>query len=489
MSAFSTSIRGPSMEDLFKPFRSALAGQNVPTPPAAPTGSQIVEWRKSMFGGYPVVRDGGMSIQSQQSQQDAALAPQRAFNALLTGAMDASQSDAARLQGASDEQYDRLGAAAGDFKNYLGGVEGKINAGANAAVGTLDAAGNRILGMGDQAVNDFNGRTSGILPDLDKRLEGVGANAQGAIDTAREYGGKAITAASAAVAGFDSGFHQQIADSTAAIERRAVNDQKQWQAMAASGEYSHAEIDAARRKSEFDTTQQVGSVKAQLGMQYETTRASLGMALSGVMQKSGEDIVQAQEFAASTGEASAALRANVGVAISGQGLEAERLRQGYAQMFTGLASQTASVQSASAIAAVQAMMNGNQAYYQMLRENPRSVVSMLAGFMQVAQLATSPGGPAFINRGGGGTSFGGNNGGSTVSAGLRGNIGIGGRSPVGAGGNFLNGERGPMNGGVDGGSWNEPDVGQYSSGRNGQPQYQQPDFAGSNSNDYSGSFA
>lgn len=487
MSTLGSSIAGNNLNDLFKGFRSALAGQNAPSAPAAPSGPapmKIVEWRKSMFGGYPVYGP-DMSAQSQQAQQTAELSPQRTFNQLISGAMDAAVSDTGRLQGAADEQYGKVGAAAADYKSFLGGVEGKIQAGTDAAVGTLQGAGNRLLGMGEDVVSGFNARANDILPTLDKQLAGVGAQAQDAIGTAREFGGKSIAAATAAVSGFDSGFHAQIADSTASIERRALNDQKQWEAMSASGQYSHAEIAAARRKNEFDTTQQVGSVKAQLGMQYETTRASLGMALAGVTQKAGEDIVQAQEFAASTGEASAALRANVATALTGQGLEAERLKQGYAQMFTGLASQTASIQSASSLAAVQAMMSGNQTYFQMIKENPRSVVSMLAGFMQIAQLATSPGGPAAVNQGGGGGSFGpgrgnwgGDNNGQNMGSRFTGG---GGPNPIGAG-NYLNG-------GSDVNRFNNG--GRYPTSDISSDSYMQPDanFAGSNSNSYTGSLA
>jgi hypothetical protein len=436
-------IAGNNLDDLFKPFRARLAGQAAPAPsvPTGPAPTKIVEWRKGLFGGYPVYGP-DMSASSQQAQQSAELNQQGNFNSLISGAMDAATSDTTRLQGAADEQYNKLSGAAADYKGFLNGIEGKIQAGADAATGTLKSAGDRLLGMGEDVVSNFNRRADGTLTDLDSRLGKVGQYADDAIATAKDYGGRAIAAASGAVAGFDSGFHAQIADSTATIERRALNDQKQWEAMAASGQYSHSEIDAARRKSQFDTTQQVGSVKAQLGMQYETTRASLGMALAGVTQKAGEDIVQAQEFAASTGQASAALRANVSTALTGQGLEAERLKQGYAQMFTGLASQTASIQSAASLAAVQAMMSGNQTYYEMVKGNPRSVVSMLAGFMQIAQLATSPGGPAAFSSGGGGGfsgggfSGGGNGGGGrNMGSSLRGDNGP---SPIGAGGNSLN---------------------------------------------------
>lgn len=414
MSMLPNQQRGRSIDDVFSTVRNQMATtqrlQQSPTP-AGPMGFRTVGHIKGLFGGIPVRQYGSLNpqleVERQAQEQAIAQGPRNLSQSLFSSMLDAAQQDTQNLQTAADEQYARLNDAVSGYRSFLGSVDGRIRAGEQAGVGALRDAAGQVLGLRDQIGSSFDQRTRGILPQLDQDISRVRGAGEDAVRFAQEYGERAVGAANMAVQGFDSGYHAQISNAAAMLERRALNDTKEFEAMAASGQYSPAQIAAARRERQFDMDQQIGAVKADLGMRYESTRAQLGMQLSQVIQQSGDTVVRAALEQGNLESAVAGLRSQVATALSGQGLEADGIRSQLTQVFAGLREQEAALRSSSALAAVNALTTGNTALYEMISGNPRSVVSMLAGLAQIASIATAPGGPAFVNQGGGGGGGGG----------------------------------------------------------------------------------
>lgn len=404
-----------SLNQLYQPFTQAIAGvtnaqtqqQNQPPPSWYQSG-----WGSSPQGGYPINTWGVPPSARQGAQGASAPTPQQTQAGIVGSLIGAQQNDILNLQGAADAQTARAQGQANQFGTFVGAIPGMIGQGTQMAAGALSQAGSSILDAAGHVVSDFDKRTGSILPSLDAGLSRVNALGKQAIDAATQWGGKAVGAAEAALAGFDSGFHAQIANATAAVERNAMNQNQEWEKALASGTMSPGAVHGMRREALFDMNQQMGSVKAQLGAEYEKTRASLGMAVAGITQGVGQDIAKTTLTAGEMEQASTTLRSNVATALSGQGIESQRLLQGYQQLFAGVKQQESNLYSASSMAAVNALMSGNTALFSMIKESPQSVVSQFAGLMQIAQLMTAPGGMASVPVQGGSLAGGGGQGGN-----------------------------------------------------------------------------
>lgn len=389
-----------SLNQLYQPFTQAISGvqqgflnqQNQPAPSWNKT-----DWRSSPMGGYPVYTWG---VPGGATRNSGPPDPRQTQAGIMGSLVGAQQSDVLNLQGAADEQTGRERGAVDRFGNFLGQVPGMIGQGTQMAAGALAQAAGSAAGLGSQVMGDFDRRAGNILPSLDAGLEKVNTLGQQAIDAAKQWGGAAVAAAENALSGFNSGFHAQVANATAAIERNAMNQNAEWEKALASGTMSPGAVHGMRREALFDMNQQMGQVKAQLGMSYETTKAQLGMAVAGITQQTGEDIAKTTLAAGEMTQASESLRSQVATALSGQGLEAQKILQGYQSLFAGIKQQEANLYSASSMAAVNALMSGNTSLFSMIKESPQNVVSQFAGLMQIAQLMTAPGGMAAVPTGG-----------------------------------------------------------------------------------------
>lgn len=402
-----------SLNQLYQPFTQAISGvqqgfqaqQNQPAPSWYKS-----DWRSSPMGGYPVYTWGVPPNQQRPGQSSGPPDPRQTQAGIVGSLVEAQQNDVMNLDAASREQTARERGASDRFGNFLGAVPGMIGQGTQMAAGALGQAAGQAYGAGQRLLGDFDRRAGNILPSLDSSLDQVNQFGREAIDAAKQWGAKAMTAAENALGGFNSGFHTQIANVTASIERNAMNQNAEWEKALASQTMSPGAVHGMRREALFDMNQQMGQAKAQLGMEFEKTRASLGMAAAQIAQGVGQDIAKTTLAAGEMTQASAQLRSQVATALSGQGLEAERLVQGYQQLFAGIKQQEANLYSASSMAAVNALMSGNTALFQIIKESPFNPVSQFAGLMQIAQLVTAPGGMASVPVQGGSLAGGGGGG-------------------------------------------------------------------------------
>lgn len=330
------------------------------------------------------------------------------------------QSDITNQQLAASEQHNRLNQQIGQFSSFLQGIPGQVQGATQAGVGALSPLVGQLNNLGDEAVANQGRYSAAITGDLqgargalgdavsvaDQSAAAASGYAAAGIDTAREYGNSAIATAREAAGRVDAQRAAVIASTTSGLERRAVNDLRMMDTgMRADGTLmTPAELDAFRREKQFDMGQQIGNVVTQINASYDEMRLNADQALAATQLHAGEDISGAQSRAAAVELEGGQLRvgarqaqaagltdiSRVELALSEQGLEAEKIRQGYRQLSASVQGQIASLLQAGPLTAIDFMMRGQTAMYDMIKQNPRQVVSIASAMAQLATVATSP---------------------------------------------------------------------------------------------------
>jgi hypothetical protein len=336
--------------------------------------------------------------------------------------------DVRDIRAAEEENRIALGGVTKDFSSFLGGIDGVVSGAQANATGILDDEAGRIDMLAGGADAAFSQGTAGIADrvaaganrarELFGEVTGAADQAGAeAMDFARQgvgaaqmYGDKAIGAAQDAAGSFGESRLARIAEETKAIEKRYANDLKMMEGGWQSANMSPAEFAAFKRETMFDVGQHTSRISTEINSAYDFKQADLNMAIANVTLAAGQMVTDANARAAATSLGAGELRmraaeaaargeldataqeASVKLAISGQGLEAERIKQGYAQIAASLREQSAMLAQTMPLAALQMRMQGFTAMYQMIQSNPRRPVSRFAALVELAKIATAPGG-------------------------------------------------------------------------------------------------
>lgn len=357
---------------------------------------------------------------------------------LLDQMGQALSKDVTEIQGAEKEYREGLNKETDATRQFFAGVGDEVKGIGERAQAFLEPEARSLTQAGDSVVTDFLGRSNSVLSDLEanhgrvRNLWGdlVGATeadtqqaidlAEGGITAAREYGERAIGLAASAASKFGESRIAAIHDTTAGIERRAKNDIRMMESgQRADGTMmSPAELSEFRREKQFDLMQATGSVAAQINAEYDAKQADLDMAVAQITSVTGGQVSEASGRAAGVALGAAELRqrAREGqagaeermtgettaaqLALSGQGLEAERIRASYRQLATGVRETQAQIAQAVPLAGLNLRAQGFTTLFDMVSRNPRQPVSIFAALAEMAKVATAPGGRAARGIGG-----------------------------------------------------------------------------------------
>jgi hypothetical protein len=314
----------------------------------------------------------------------------------LFGTMDEEMD---RLQGAADRQYGRNQGQIDAFGEFLGGVEGDIMGTAEQGAAGLEGEAGNLAALGDQAVDEFGRQRSRVEGQLDQDLGGVfdaADAASGAADEAMGFAYRAEGSARGAVSGYDAASEANVSNAVAGLERR-TSQQRQMIERGLNPDgtmMSPAERQAATRQLQYDTNVAVGETVTQIRDQQQQTLAGLRMQLANVQLGGGQialGAAAAQTEAGRLRQGAAESRAQVGIALNAQGLDAERIRQGYRGVGASLMTTASEMRNAARALATQLEMSGRTALADMVRNNPETVVSRFNAMLTMYGVLSAPG--------------------------------------------------------------------------------------------------
>lgn len=305
-----------------------------------------------------------------------------------------------QMQAAADEQYGRNLAQERAMEETLRGINPSLVGTADANAGMLRDEAGRVGAAGDEAVSQYDQQAGDVRGRLDQDLKGVFGSADRADRSAAEalgYASRAEDAGVAAVRGYDVGSQENIAATMMGMEKRfqsqiqAVNNGLNPDGTRMTPE----EQQAARRELQFETSQATSATVAGLRDQMQTTLANLRTSLGQIRLGAGQVALGAAASQLEGGklrEGAARTRADVGTNLAAGRLEAEKVRLGFKQLGSSLLEASANLQNQARATALQLEVAGRGDLAEMVRNNPKSIVSMFAGLLTLQEMATAPGG-------------------------------------------------------------------------------------------------
>lgn len=339
---------------------------------------QIPGYRLAGDGSY-VRRTGGGHPQDGYSNILSAADAQRmagpAGGGLLGQLGSALGQDMTRQQWGMDQAYQANVGQQGSFEEALGrNTQGLRDAGERARG---EARG--VSGQMDQAGRDSYNRFSEFrdqqMGEVDRDIDSANRFAAEATDSYRDTisNFRDTSAQDAANAAF--GLRRTMQEQTSSIRAGLRPDGTMM---------SPAEQQAATSQLQMDVSNQVTTAVGQIFSNSNRLVAEMGANLSNL-----------QMGQAQTAMAGGNLRGQVGTAFGGQTLQAEGIRQQYAELSGQYRMMGEQMSSAGLMAAAQMEMQGRGAMSDYVYRNPRQFVSMFAGLSSYLAAASIPGAGQF----------------------------------------------------------------------------------------------
>lgn len=416
---------------------NALNGPRRPTPGGQPNTSSTFVPNPNPFNGAAFGIGSSPSHFGNPNHGQALSAHRRGGrNTAMSQLARAFGLDVEATQGAADEQHDLLTGISDDFEGDIAQGETEILETGEETASFLDSLGeefNEAGGFARDRFNQFSSEVQGNLDeDLAAYLESLDTAAGGARDRTDVLGQEidegiavteeralgfvedAIGSAKSLVSDTKQLGAELMSSQIAGFEARTSTEANRIKAglrpdgtqmspgekRAAMGSLRRdtnvaiAQTHAQTSAMAFNALNQAKTVLAQTQSMGAQVSAALGeQRLSGSQLKAGlEQFATGVELQAAAGKGeAAALKANVGVALSGQSIQVEQISQQFQQMRLAVGEISANIRNSSRAAATQLRMNGRIALADMVRQNPRSVVSLFNGITAMMAAASAPG--------------------------------------------------------------------------------------------------
>ena len=355
----------------------------------------------------------------------------------------ALQRDIDLAQGAADRQFDRGQEQIGRAEDLIGGVDERLSGVANKTAGQLGELGGEFDVLGRDTLTDFDEFAEGVQgsvgADVDSLSGEIDANSartrEGADLLSKDIGERA-DATTERVGEFAEGAVQSAEDAifdtqdlankqmTSAITGLEARTRKESQRIDAGlnpdgTQMTPAERRAAKASLRADTNVQLTQVATQLASQSKLLLAQLTTNLADTKLQAGQLTLGAGAQQLQAGQLKAGLeqlkadtdtkgtaqkaglvglKAEVGVQLGGQRVQAAGIAQQFQSMRADLAKFGATVVNSAKSTAIGLEMQGRFGVAQLTRENPETIVGMFSGLAAMLAARSAPGAgniPAF----------------------------------------------------------------------------------------------
>lgn len=277
--------------------------------------------------------------------------------------------DINQQQAAANADRGDLSAQAARFQGIVEGTPAAFDA-------VPTEADRRLAGLADDAGALRSDLMGNIERDGNRLVQGAQRDFGAATRSASRYASGAVGAAEGAVRGYQQDQSALSSATVSGLERRAMSQLQEINSgMRPDGtRMTVQEQMAAKRQLQADVGQQVASTVAEIQSRANSELAGLRMQLSKTKLDAGQ-LVAGVELEAARGTAAARESA------AGMELDAAKIGAHLIELQSGIGQFLTGVFEAAQASKVKAAVEGNMALYQMIADNPRSVISYFQGLM------------------------------------------------------------------------------------------------------------